>query len=185
MYNQFVQASKNGKHSLKNCFIFFWITMKQEELQKIFEANKVLDEKFCSINKDINNLINCNKIELMAELMELANSSRVFKYRKNEPMDYEDALYEYVDWLLMIFFFFDINNEQIKINEIDTKIETIKLILELIDMYNWFINKDVKNLNEILEKYILLWEKIWFKENDITRAALDKIQKTMTNLSWK
>lgn len=159
--------------------------MKQEELQKIFDANKILDEKFLSINKDKKNIINCNKIELMAELMELANSSRVFKYRKNEPMDYEDALYEYVDWLLMIFFFFDISDEKIKINKCDNAIETTELILELIDMYNWFINKDMNNLNEILEKYILLWEKIWFKENDITRAALDKIQKTMTNLSWK
>jgi hypothetical protein len=36
----------------RNCFIFLNNIMKQEELQKIFDANKNLDEKFLSINKD-------------------------------------------------------------------------------------------------------------------------------------
>ena len=70
--------------------------MKQEYLQSIFDANKTLDDEFYSLYKD-ENIIDCNKIELMAELMELANSSRVFKYRKKKPMDYEETLYEYVD----------------------------------------------------------------------------------------
>ena len=71
--------------------------MKQEYLQKIFDANKVLDDKFDVIYADVKNLDDCNKIELMAELMELANSSRIFKYWKKKPMDYEETLYEYAD----------------------------------------------------------------------------------------
>jgi dimeric dUTPase (all-alpha-NTP-PPase superfamily) len=71
--------------------------MRQEYLQKIFDANKELDDKFDVIYADVENLDDCNKIELMAELMELANSSRVFKYWKKKPMDYEETLYEYAD----------------------------------------------------------------------------------------
>ena len=155
--------------------------MKQEYLQSIFDANKTLDDEFYSLYKD-ENIIDCNKIELMAELMELANSSRVFKYWKKIPMDYEETLYEYVDWLVMLFFFFHINNEKINVIDVNNDIDVIDLILNLIDDYNRFINHDEKILNEILSKYILLWEKLWFNEDDILRAALDKIEKTMQYL---
>ena len=71
--------------------------MKIENLEKMYKANKELDDKFDIIYADVKNLDDCNKIELMAELMELANSSRVFKYWKKKPMDYEETLYEYAD----------------------------------------------------------------------------------------
>ena len=158
--------------------------MKQEYLQRIFDANKALDDEFYSLYKD-ENIVDCNKIELMAELMELANSSRVFKYREKIPMDYEETLYEYVDWLVMLFFFFHINNEKIDVIDVNRDIDVIDLILNLIDDYNRFINHDEKILNEILSKYILLWEKLWFDEEDILRAALDKIEKTKVYLEWK
>ena len=158
--------------------------MKQEYLQKIFDENKVLDDKFGTIYKDVDNLVDCNKIELMAELMELANSSRVFKYWKKKPMDYEETLYEYVDWLVMLFFFFHINDEKIKLIKVDEDIDTVSLILELIDLYNRFINGNENILNEILSKYVLLWEKIWFNKEDVLHAALDKIQKTALYLNW-
>lgn len=152
--------------------------MKQEYLQKIYEANKVLDDKFDIIYKDVKNLVDCNKIELMAELMELANSSRVFKYWKKKEMDYEETLYEYADWLTMLFFFFNINGEKIKLTEINPNIDIIDLFLELINMYNRFINNNENILNEILSMYCLLWEKLWFDDEDILSATLDKINKT-------
>lgn len=152
--------------------------MKQEYLQKIYDANKILDDKFDIIYKDVKNLVDCNKIELMAELMELANSSRVFKYWKKKEMDYEETLYEYADWLTMLFFFFNINDEKIKLAEINPNVDIIDLFLELINMYNRFINNNENILNEILSIYCLLWEKLWFTDEDVLSATLDKIEKT-------
>ena len=158
--------------------------MKQEYLQKIFDANKILDDKFDNLYNN-STIIDCNKIELMAELMELVNSSRVFKYWKKKPMDYEETLYEYADWLTMLFFFFNIHNEEIHLIEIHKGIDVIDLILDLINDYNKFINHDEKILNEILSKYILLWEKLWFDEDEVLRATLDKIDKTQVYLDGK
>ena len=158
--------------------------MKQEYLQKIFDASKILDDKFYSLYKN-ENIVDCNKIELMAELMELLNSSRVFKYRKKQPMNYEETLYEFADWLSMLFFFFHIYNEEFYFIEINKNIDIIDLILDLIDKYNKFINYDEKILNEILNKYIFLWEKLWLDEEDVLHATLDKIRKTMLYLEWE
>ena len=56
----------------------------------------------------------------------------------------------------MLFFFFHINDEKIELIKVDENIDTISLILELIDLYNRFINSNEKILNKILSKYILL-----------------------------
>ncbi len=158
--------------------------MKQEYLQKIFDVHKTLDDKFDSLYKN-ENIIECNKIELITELMELVNSSRVFKYWKKIPMDHEETLYEYADWLSMLFFFFDIYNEEIHPIETNQETDIINLILDLINDYNRFINHDEKIMNEILGKYLLLWEKFWFNEEEVLRATLDKIEKTKVYLEWK
>ena len=158
--------------------------MKQEYLQKIFDVHKTLDDKFDSLYKN-ENIIECNKIELITELMELVNSSRVFKYWKKIPMNHKETLYEYADWLSMLFFFFDIHNEKIHPIETNQKIDIIDLILDLINDYNKFINHDEKILNEILGKYILLWDKLWFNEEEILYTTLDKIEKTKIYLEWK
>ena len=89
--------------------------MNQQYLEEIYATNKKLDDKFDVIYADVKNLNDCNKIELMAELMELGNSTRVFKYRKKKPMDYEEAIYEYADGLTMLFYFFNINNKSIEL----------------------------------------------------------------------
>ena len=152
--------------------------MKIEYLEKIYKANKELDDKFDVIYADVKNLDDCNKIELMAELMELANSSRVFKYRKKKPMDYEETLYEYADWLTMLFYFFNTRNKKIDIKPVDNDINTVDLFLKLINLYNQFLNENCDNLNEILSQYVLLWEKLWFTDEDILKTTLDKIEKT-------
>jgi len=152
--------------------------MKIEYLEKIYKSNKELDYKFDVIYADVKNLDDCNKIELMAELMELANSSRVFKYRKKKPMDYEETLYEYADWLTMLFYFFNTRNKEIDIQQVDKEINTVDLFLKLMNLYNHFLNENCDNLNEILSWYVLLWEKLWFNEDDILTRTLDKIEKT-------
>jgi len=158
--------------------------MKIENLEKMYKANKELDDKFDIIYADVKNLDDCNKIELMAELMELANSSRVFKYWKKKPMDYEETLYEYADWLTMLFYFFNTRNKKIDIQQVDKEINIIDLFLKLINLYNKFLNEKYDNLNEILSRYVLLWEKLWFKEDDIIHATLNKISKTTDYLDW-
>lgn len=158
--------------------------MKIENLEKMYKANKELDDKFDIIYADVKNLDDCNKIELMAELMELANSSRVFKYWKKKPMDYEETLYEYADWLTMLFYFFNTRNKKIDIQPVDNDIDTIDLFLKLINLYNKFLNENCDNLNEILSRYVILWEKLWFKEDDIIHATLNKISKTTNYLDW-
>ena len=158
--------------------------MKLEYLEEIYSANRKLDDKFDIIYADVKNLKDCNKIELMAELMELANSTRVFKYRKIKPMDYNEAIYEYADWLMMLLYFFRIDNKTIELKSIDSDIDNVNLFLKLIDLFNEFINKNKDNLNEILSRYVLLWEKIWFKDDDILNATLNKISKTTQYLDW-
>jgi hypothetical protein len=56
----------------------------------------------------------------------------------------------------MLFFFFNIHNEEIDLMEVNQNIDVIDLILDLINDYNRFINHDEKILNEILSKYVLL-----------------------------
>ena len=84
----------------------------------------------------------------------------------------------------MLFYFFNINDKSIELWDVDSNIDTVSLFLKLIDLYNEFINKDADNLNEILSWYVLLWEKIWFNEDDILNATLNKIAKTTEYLNW-
>jgi len=121
--------------------------MKIENLEKMYKANKELDDKFDIIYADVKNLDDCNKIELMAELMELANSSRVFKYWKKKPMDYEETLYEYADWLTMLFYFFNTRNKKIDIQQVDKEINIIDLFLKLINLYHNFSHNKTYRLN--------------------------------------
>jgi hypothetical protein len=46
------------------------------------------------------------------------------------------------------------------------------------------LNENCDNLNEILSRYAILWEKLWFKEDDILNATLNKISKTTNYLDW-
>ena len=182
--DQFSCKQCTKTYIMDDLFLIIQIPMKQQYLEEIYTANKKLDDKFDIIYADVKNLNDCNKIELMAELMELANSTRVFKYRKKKPMDYEEAIYEYADWLAMLFYFFNIADKKIELKSVDSDIDTVSLFLKLIDLYNEFINKDADNLNEILSWYVLLWQKIGFKEDDILNTTLDKIAKTTEYLNW-
>lgn len=93
-------------------------------------------------------------------------------------MDYEETLYEYADWLAMLFYFFNTRNKKIDIQPVNNDVDTIDLFLKLINLYNKFLNENCDNLNEILSHYVLLWEKLWFSEDDILKTTLDKIEKT-------
>jgi len=84
----------------------------------------------------------------------------------------------------MLFYFFNTRNKKIDIQLVDNDIDTIDLFLKLINLYNKFLNENCDNLNEILSRYVLLWEKLWFKEDDILNATLNKISKTTNYLDW-
>ena len=150
-------------------------------INKIYNENKILDSYF---NKEFNlydsEIIKKNKVELLCELMEFSNETRIFKYWKEKTINYEDMLYEYGDVLIMLLSFYNIYNKEIVINNINESIDKCDLLIKIIDLVNNFIQNDILSDN-ILSYFLKLGEILEINKFDIEKYTLNKVESMRSN----
>lgn len=146
-------------------------------IKEIYKENKILDSYF---NRDFNlydeEIIKKNKVELLCELMEFSNETRIFKYWKEKSINYSDMMYEYSDVLIMLLSFYNVYDKEIVINKIDENIDKTDILIKIIDRINEFIQRDILS-DDILSYFLKLGELLEINKEDIRKYALDKIMK--------
>lgn len=154
-------------------------------MNDIYLENKVLDDIF---NKKYleteNKLFEKNCLELIVELSEFINETKVFKYwtvkKPNMPDVYEEA----ADTLLMILYFFNYCNiESVK----EVNIEEDDILLLLNDLYNE-TTKLMKNCNElvVIRMYSMFMKVIRLMnldEEELRKSCFMKIEKNKERLN--
>ena len=68
-----------------------------KDWQIIYNENKKLDKKFFDLYGNDIDYDKKNKIELLVEIGEMVNESRIFKYWSDKKVNYEALLMEYAD----------------------------------------------------------------------------------------
>lgn len=146
-------------------------------IKEIYKENKILDSYF---NREFNlydeEIIKKNKVELLCELMEFSNETRIFKYWMGKSINYSDMMYEYSDVLIMLLSFYNVYDKEIVINKIDENIDKTDILIKIIDRINEFIQRDILS-DDILSYFLKLGELLEINKEDIRKYALDKIMK--------
>lgn len=146
-------------------------------IKEIYKENKILDSYF---NREFNlydeEIIKKNKVELLCELMEFSNETRIFKYWREKSINYSDMMYEYSDVLIMLLSFYNVYDKEIVINKIDENIDKTDILIKIIDRINEFIQRDILS-DDILSYFLKLGELLEINKEDIRKYALDKIMK--------
>ena len=145
---------------------------------KIYENNKRLDEIFIEKYQNDTRLYDKNCIELMVEIGEFVNETKVFKYWSSKLPNKEKVLEEYADVITITLTFFREYNLEIKENY--SKIEEsdiLNLIMDLYDKsYQFWKDNDKEILEEIFSYTLYIGKHLEFKEDEIL-DAIERKQK--------
>ena len=143
---------------------------------KMYSNNKYLDEIFVNKYKNDNKLYQKNCVELMVEIGEFVNETKVFKYWTMKSPNKDKMLEEYADVITMILSFYGIYNLEIK--ETYNKIEETDILKVIMELYNKSYlfykesNKDI--LEEIFNYTLYLGKLLNFNEDEILNAIENK-----------
>lgn len=152
-------------------------------INEIYKKNKELDKLYEEKYGISDNIIKSNKLELMLEISELLEETKCFKYWKTCSINKENIIYEYSDLLMMILYFFNKENLNIKIQEINENIEILDLFIKIYDLGNNYINKnDNKYLIELLNYTYYLKDKLNITLDEIYKYTINKINKTIESI---
>ncbi len=145
---------------------------------KIYQNNRYLDEIFIKKYQNDDRLYDKNCLELMVEIGEFVNETKVFKYWTIKNPNKDEMLEEYADVITMILSFYGLYN--LEIQKLDYKIDEndiLKIIMELYNKaYNFYKNKDKKLLEEIFQYILYIGKLLDLKEIEIL-DAIEKKQK--------
>ncbi|MBR3660305.1 MAG: dUTP diphosphatase [Bacilli bacterium] len=145
---------------------------------KLYKNNMRLDKIFVDKYKDDKRLYDKNIVELMVEISEFVNETKVFKYWTTKKPKQEKMLEEYADVITMILTFYSIY--KLKIKEYYPNIEEtdiLKLIMELYQkVYKFYEHNNKEILEEIFYYTIYIGTLLEFTESDVIEA-IDKKQK--------
>ncbi len=147
---------------------------------EVYEKNKELDKIFDNEFEETE-IRKKNKLELLAEIGELANETRCFKYWSKKPVDRELLKYEYADCIIMTLYFFDImhielDEEFVEItgdNQLDLFGRLYKLASE------FYLNDDKEIIKEIFVTVLRLGELLGFTIDETVEFCMTKIIKTI------
>ena len=143
---------------------------------KMYSNNKYLDEIFVNKYKNDNKLYQKNCVELMVEIGEFVNETKVFKYWTMKSPNKDKMLEEYADVITMILSFYGIYNLEIK--ETYNKIEETDILKVIMELYNKSYlfykenNKDI--LEEIFNYTLYLGKLLNFNEDEVLNAIENK-----------
>ena len=145
---------------------------------KIYQNNRYLDEIFIKKYQNDDRLYDKNCLELMVEIGEFVNETKVFKYWTIKNPNKDKMLEEYADVITMILSFYGLYN--LEIQKLDYKIDEndiLKIIMELYNKaYKFYKNKDKKLLEEIFQYILYIGKLLDLKEIEIL-DAIEKKQK--------
>ena len=149
--------------------------MKIEKWNKIYINNKRLDQIFYDKYKNDQNLFTKNVIELLVEIGEFVNETKIFKYWTSKQMNKEKALEEYADILTMILTFYGELNMEIKEPQEITNSNVLDIILVLYKKSSCLIDNFNKDLLEEIFNYTLhLGTLLNFGEDEILKSLEKK-----------
>ena len=143
---------------------------------KLYSDNRYLDEIFINKYKNDNKLYQKNCVELMVEIGEFVNETKVFKYWTTKSPNKDKMLEEYADVITMILSFYGIYNLEIK--ETYNKIEETDILKVIMELYNKSYlfykenNKDI--LEEIFNYTLYLGKLLNFNEDEVLNAIENK-----------
>ena len=143
---------------------------------KIYQYNIYLDNIFKEKYKNDNKLIEKNGIELLVEIGEFINETKVFKYWTSKLPDKDKMLDEYADVITMILTFY--HELDMNIQKLNVDIKETDLLILFKDMYNLALNFIETNLESDLEKLFMITLYIGkileFSEEEIINAIENK-----------
>lgn len=154
-----------------------------EKLKKVYIKNKKLDallEKSLNISIRDEDIVKKNLLELLIEVGEFANETKVFKYWSNKPMKKDEALEELADNIIMIFVFYNVLNMEVDSIIEDNSNNATQSFLEL---YELEVNL-VKDLNEdnarlVLSKILHIAKLLNFTDDEVINACNYKLDKNI------
>lgn len=144
--------------------------------KKVYQNNIYLDNIFKEKYKNDNKLIEKNGIELLVEIGEFINETKVFKYWTCKLPDKDKMLDEYADVITMILTFY--HELDMNIQKLNVDINETDLLILFKDMYNLALNFIETNLESDLEKLFMITLYIGkileFSEEEIINAIENK-----------
>ena len=146
--------------------------MNLAKVGKVYRSNIYLDNIFKEKYKNDNKLVEKNGIELLVEIGEFINETKVFKYWTSKLPNKDKMLDEYADVITMILTFYHELNMDIE--ELNTNIKENDLLVLFKDMYNLALefieNSNENNLKELFRIVIHIGNILEFSEDEIINA---------------
>ena len=148
---------------------------------ELYENNKRLDKIFIDKYQSDTKLFEKNCIELLVEISEFVNETKVFKYWSVKTPNKDKMLEEYADVITMILTFSELKNMKIKEKYKSYDMNLLDIIHELYS-YSVKLRDDFNELiiEEIFSLVLDFGKKLNFSENDIIEAIKNK-QKIIEN----
>ena len=138
---------------------------------RIYENNKRLDLIFLNKYSFDKNLYEKNYIELLVEIGEFINETKIFKYWSVKKANKEKVLEEYADVITMLLTFCGYNNLELN----DFKIEKTNNILKsIIELYQEVCNYSKDNIIDILKHVLIIGYSLDLNEEEIIEAINKK-----------
>lgn len=135
----------------------------------LYENNKRLDRIFVDKYKNDERLFEKNCIELLVEISEFANETKVFKYWTIKKPNKEKMLEEYADVITMILTFY--NELDLGIKDLEDDLEETDILILLKEIYSMSIelmDSFKENLLErLFKKIIYIGTILEFKEQEV------------------
>ena len=143
---------------------------------ELYKSNQRLDEIFIDKYQSDTRLFDKNCVELMVEIGEFVNETKIFKYWTTKKADLKKVLEEYADVITITLTFFREFNLNIKESypEIEGK-DILILIMKLYQKaYDFFEKHDKKLIEEVFYYTLYIGKILEFKEKDILDAIENK-----------
>ncbi len=138
----------------------------------LYDNNKRLDKIFMDKYKDDERLFEKNCIELLVEISEFTNETKVFKYWTIKKPKKEKMLEEYADVITMILTFY--KELGLEIKELEEDIEETDILILLKEIYSMSLElMDSFNenlLERLFKKVLYIGTILEFKEQEVLNA---------------
>lgn len=148
---------------------------------EVYELNKKLDHEF-DLLYDINSpeIRSKNILELLVEIGECANETRVFKYwSQKPPSEDEIILAELADCLIMVLSFANLSN--LNLDEVSLTKSNLNVVDEFIQIYklasSLTIQFDADLIKKLLNEIINLGHLLGYDDEIICKSCLEKINR--------
>ena len=151
---------------------------------EIYQRNLELDIIFNEKYKADKLIFEKNCLELLTEIGELANETKIFKYWSIKKPDENEVLEEYADCIMMTLYFFGYLNLELENLEESKSKDAIKLFNHLFVQSSKLMNSISEELvKDIFGSLLNLGNLLGFEEKQILEACQKKQDKVEQRLN--